>query len=261
MSYKVVFLFSGQGSQRRGMGKSLFEKNDVFRKAINECDQLVKDQLHRSIIDELYFNEDPVWNDLLTTHVSIVAVEIAMYKVLESLSIVPDFISGKSLGEFAAGVASGLWNIENAITTCIEQAKSLKQENIKGGMITVLEERELIEPIYKNYNLFLASDNFKSCFTLSGLEDDISLFQKVLGENKISYFRLPVQTPFHSPLIENAKHTFLHNTIGLSDFETPKVQFLSGNESKQVERIPYDYFWSAISKYNNSIETTNYLEN
>ena len=105
MSYKVVFLFSGQGSQRRGMGKSLFEKNDVFRKAINECDQLVKDQLHRSIIDELYFNEDPVWNDLLTTHVSIVAVEIAMYKVLESLSIVPDFISGKSLGEFAAGVA------------------------------------------------------------------------------------------------------------------------------------------------------------
>ena len=51
--YKIVFLFSGQGSQYIGMGKSLFENHTVFRNSIKKSAEIIQEQLNISLIDVL----------------------------------------------------------------------------------------------------------------------------------------------------------------------------------------------------------------
>src|SRR5690242_15974263 len=125
MSNNMVFLFSGQGSQYRGMGSSLFKNNAVFRRSIEQSDAIVQQLLGRSLINELYFISNPVFDDLLITHPAIVAVEIAMWQVMNDMGLQPAYVTGNSLGEFAAAVASGVWSAEHAVEASVEQAKSV----------------------------------------------------------------------------------------------------------------------------------------
>jgi len=114
------------------MGQKLFEQNAVFRNSLEQSDSIVQKHLSRSLINELYNINQPIFDDLLITHPAIVAVEIAMYKVLQSMSVKPDYVVGNSLGEFAAAVVSGIWSAETAIEAAIEQAKAIVHNNITG---------------------------------------------------------------------------------------------------------------------------------
>lgn len=184
------------------MGKSLFDTNIAFRTSLENSEKIIQQQLDRSLIKELYFTDDKGFNDVLITHPAIVAVEIAMYKVLQGMGIEADYVSGNSLGEFAAGIVSGIWDKETALKAVIEQAKSIVRSDISGGMLAVINQDKIkFEKEYQDYNLFLASDNFDGHFTLSGLAEHLDAYQLELSKQNIQYLRLPVNIPFHSPLI------------------------------------------------------------
>ena len=105
------------------MGKTLYDSNPSFSKSLNQSDAFVKQHLGRSIIEELYHNTHESFDDLLITHPAIVAIELAMLEVMKDLGIIADYVSGNSLGEFAAGVAAGIWTTEMALEAAVEQAK------------------------------------------------------------------------------------------------------------------------------------------
>jgi len=152
----TVFLFSGQGSQYRGMGKALFDHNSTFRHSLEQSDEVVMRLLNRSLIQELYFSEQTKFNELIITHPAIVAVEIALYKVLQQQGIEPDFVCGNSLGEFAAAVAGGIWTAETAVEAAVKQAMAVVDANAAGGMMAVLShKRTEFESLYNRHDLFL----------------------------------------------------------------------------------------------------------
>lgn len=258
---KIIFLFSGQGSQYRGMGQKLFEQNPVFKKSIQESEIVVKRLLNRSLVEELYNSKETKFNDLLITHPAIVAVEIAMYKVLKSINILPHYVCGNSLGEFAAAVVSGIWDTETAIEASIEQAKAIVRNDIEGGMLAVIgKERISLEKNYSRHGLFLAADNFKKHFTLSGPNKNLNAFQlelKVLG---IQFFRLPVEAPFHSPLVLESINDFNYHMGSVLALKKPKLGFVSGIECKELNRLSDNYFGEIASSYTNYPKTIEYIE-
>ena len=81
-----------------------------------------------SLVNELYNSTLPEFDDLLITHPSIFAVEIVLYKVLTNIGIIPDYLVGVSLGEFAAAVANGIWDEKTAVEAAAEQAKVIERE-------------------------------------------------------------------------------------------------------------------------------------
>ncbi|HVI45328.1 MAG TPA: acyltransferase domain-containing protein [Chitinophaga sp.] len=257
----MVFLFSGQGSQYGGMGEKLFKKNAIFRNSLEQSEVIVQKQLSRSLIEELYYMDEYPFDDLLITHPAIVAVEIAMYRVLQEKGITPDYVAGSSLGEFAAGVASGVWAAESAIEAAIEQAKSIVSNDVSGGMLAVIHENKYLEPLYLKHQLYLAADNFEGHFTLAGLAQHLDAFQAELNKLDIQFLRLPVNYPFHSPQIEYGRHSFMYNTGSASSLAAPNAGFISGVYSKELSLLPDDYFWKAISCYMNFPATVAYLEN
>jgi len=136
--HQIIFLYSGQGNQYRNMGLSLFKTNPVFRESIERSSAIVEKLLQRSLIEELYASDTMVFDDLLITNPAIVAVEVALYELLKGMAINQDYVTGTSLGEFAAGVAAGAWESEMAIETAVELAKSVTNFPSNGGMLAIL---------------------------------------------------------------------------------------------------------------------------
>ncbi|MGY3792652.1 acyltransferase domain-containing protein [uncultured Aquimarina sp.] len=258
---KIGFLFSGQGSHYRKMGQKLFENNNVFKQSLITSDSIIQKNIDRSLIYELYKETNPTFDDLLITHPAIVAIEIAMYTVMEDLGVFPDYVCGNSLGEFAAGVASGIWDARSALEASIEQAKSIVRENTEGGMITVFREGiSKLNKLYTKHNLYLASSNFSGHNTFSGLKHDIEAFKRELKKLNLNHVQLPVNYPFHSPLIKNAKHGFdyfMSHNISLS---TPRCNYYSGADGRQLSEFGREYFWDVISRYNNISKTVESIE-
>lgn len=258
---QIVFLFSGQGSQYRGMGKALYTYDATFKKCLEQCEVIVQKRLHRSLLEELYaVPEQQGFEELLLTHPAIVAVEVALTRVLEKMGIIPDLVAGNSLGEFAAGVAGGFWSLEKAIDFAIEQAKSIVRTNQQGGMLAVLQGRTApIQSRYLHHNLFLAGDNFGTHFTLSGSHENLNLFQLELDDEGISYLRLPILYPFHSPLLAGYQGEFT-DYPACSYLGKLQPRFVSGLECRELLSLPKDYFWNVVSRYYNYPDLIKYTE-
>ncbi len=259
---KIVFLFSGQGSHYRGMGRKLFENNSVFRASLEDSEVIVQKHINRSLIDELYFINHKGFDDVLITHPAIVAIEIAMYMTLKSMDITPDYVCGNSLGEFAAAVMSGIWDAETALEASIEQAKFITQNNITGGMLAIIDpEKTIKEHNYLERGLFLAADNFEGHYTLSGTAGNLDAYQSELSELGIQFLRLPVKVPFHSPLILKALKDFNCYMARIPSLQKPIPGFISGIQCKELDTIPTHYFWQAVSVYINYPKMVSYIEN
>ena len=255
---KIVFLFSGQGSHYRGMGSLLYKNNKAFAKSFDQSNELIAAYTGVSIKQELYEKKDFKFDDLLITHPAILAIEIAMLNAMEDLGIIPDYVSGNSLGEFAAAVAAGILNEKIALKLVIDQAKSIVQNSLNGGMIAVFEinKQELIS-LMKNKNLYIASENYSTHFTLSGKKEDIDNLQNELKILNIPFFRLPVAYPFHSPLLKGRQK----NNISFELLKKPsKSEFVSGLLCQELTEFPLDYFWKTIKKPTKFSRLVDYLE-
>ncbi|MFZ4927990.1 acyltransferase domain-containing protein [Chryseobacterium sp. Mn2064] len=259
-SKNIVFLFSGQGSHYRGMGRDLYEQHPTFKSCLETLSQMIKKQLNYSLIDELYSSEEEFFDELLITHPAIVAVEIALYETVLEMGIRPHFISGNSLGEFAAGVAGGVWDAATAVEAAIEQAKSISRADIEGGMLVVFAEEQKLKSLYGKHQLFLASHNFNGHFTLSGITSHLEAFENELTGQGINFFRLPVNVPFHTPLMKAAKADFDQYISSSTALKAPVDGLISGFEAKEINDLADDYFWQAVSRYTNFTKIIDLLE-
>ena len=258
---KTVFLFSGQGSQYRGMGKVLYENNAVFKASMDASEALIVRQTGQSMLAELYEAGNGEFDDLLVTHPAIVAIELAMLDLLTHKGITPDFIAGNSLGEFAAGVAGGVWEAQHAIEAAITQAKSIEQAGVEGGMLAVINQEGIaIGETYKTHGLYLASNNFKGHFTVSGPKQGLDAYQKELDQLGVQFFRLPVHIPFHTPLINHCFQGFDLFMATSSPLKLPKPGFVSSISSTALSVLPENYFMEAVSGYSNYPNLVQYLE-
>ncbi|KAA1242476.1 acyltransferase domain-containing protein [Aquimarina sp. RZ0] len=259
-----VFVFLGQGTQYREMGYDLYKNNHVFRSSIEDSEIIIQKNLNRSLIEALYENTQKDFDDLLITHPAIVAVEIAMYKVLISLDITPDYVIGNSLGEFAAGVAGGIWDSSTAVEASIAQAKSIQKKGLigLGSMIAVIDQEHTLDKnSFLDYNLYLASNNFDGHYTVSGLNKDLEAFEYMLKDQSISFIRLPVKVPFHSPLMKDSMHDFkqyLSTLEGINQYPTKK--FISGLHCSHIDHIADNYFEQVVSQYTNFSKVVDYIE-
>lgn len=261
MTPKIVFLFSGQGSQYRDMGRDLFDHHPVFRHSIETSDLHFRQHLNRSLIQELYQTDTADFEDVLITHPAIVAVEIAMLAVMESQGIIPDFVYGQSLGEFAASVASGIWSASTAIEAAIMQAKSLANAGLDGGMLSLVKADEhRIAESYKEYDLSLALDNFKGHFTVTGTKKSLDTYQKYLTEQGVLTARIPVTLPFHSTILQEHLHefsTYLQQTVVL---KKPNIPHISSLSILPITEIDATYYNRVISSYANHQHAIDFLE-
>ena len=136
---KVAFLFTGQGSQYAGMGRSLFETQPAFRKTLQQCDEILRDFLEQPLLQVLYADagQAALLDETAYTQPALFALEYSLAKLWQSWGIEPSALIGHSVGEYVAACVAGVFSLEDGLRL-IATRSALMQQLPQDGLMAVI---------------------------------------------------------------------------------------------------------------------------
>jgi len=243
---KKSIIFPGQGAQKVGMGKDIYDNFAVAKEVFQEVDDALKVKLS----DIIFVDKDKSLNHTTNTQPAIMTVGVALFRVLEKelgLKINHyDYCAGHSLGEYTALVCAGSLSLTDAATML--RARGTAMQNAvkigEGGMAAILgaEINEINRVIIDNNfsTVEISNDNCPGQVVISGKKNEIdNCCIKIKEQLSKKSINLPVSAPFHCKLMKPAAEQ-MKELILKSNFKQPKIPIISNVTAKEetgVENI------------------------
>ncbi len=199
---KTAFIFSGMGQQWRGMGRSLYQREPVFRNIIDRCSQLFKEYTQAwNLIEELFADEQASRID--ETQISqpcIFAIQAALSTLWQAWGVRPDSIVGHSVGEVAGYFAAGVLSLEDAVKVCFHRSRLQQTKAGSGGMLAAgLSEKDAARFLQQFAGkVSIAAVNAAEAITFSGEIEALNEIAKLCENENIFHRFLKVEVPYHS---------------------------------------------------------------
>jgi trans-AT polyketide synthase/acyltransferase/oxidoreductase domain-containing protein len=250
-----VYLFPGQGAQRKGMGEDLFEE---FKDLTQKADEI----LGYSIKELCLEDSDGRLVQTQFTQPAVYVVNALSYLNKSRTNPKPDYVLGHSVGEYNALLASGVLDFENGLKL-VNKRGQLMSKATDGGMAAVMGlSADQVEEILKEKNLnhlCIANYNSPHQVVISGLKKDIEKAEPLFLEMGATHYRiLSVGGAFHTSYMADAKKKFKKfvKKFKFGEITIPIISNVTARPYKQgeikdnlIEQITTPVRWTESTRY------------
>jgi len=255
----LAYLFPGQGSQRPGMGKPLFDSSDLARRVFERA----RDQGSTDYADVCFGSSTRLLSTTQYAQPSIFVCSICAWETLAADGLRPDIVAGHSVGEMAALVSAGALSTGAALSA-LEQRGRLMQEADEGAMVTIIgldpgHVDQLCVEARVQGPVVVGLVNGPENTVVSGAPGAVRSVQRAaVRTGALRVLSLPTDRAFHSPLMEPVVERWANHVsaMDIASPHTPIVLSTTGEatrDSRVIRKAMVDQFthpvrWDRVVK-------------
>ncbi len=234
----VVFMFSGQGSQHIDMAKGLYETEPTFKRAIDQCAEILTGQ-GIDLLEVLYSESDKL-GQTAYAQPALFAVEYAIAQLWISWGIQPQAVIGHSIGEYVAACIAEIFSLKDALTLVVQRGQ-LMQRCEPGAMLSILASADSLD---LPTGAEVAVVNSPQNCVVSGPTAVIETVQQQLAAHNTPCRLLNTSHAFHSAMMDDALADFAEvlKTVTLSIPNTDIISNVTGGWLKDSEATDPNYW-------------------